>query len=970
MPVSSFTATTRLAVLAVLLPFLFAGTVIKRGPGGGGSSGGGLEGTFEDFRTGAVRGLHYSTAEDCYALTNALFNWSGDIGDSTTYTDPTTAGGNAEYVDCTAVMAPHTACPGAGYRLRINVTADVMLAYDNTCDYGKVLFPIFDGFDHGIYVQQGCGIQQDGTQNNCPAMKAPRQNTLLDRVFVARGVKMMGERADTNAATDRQWTGVWFLNDRGDDGDAIDPNDDTTPLPRRTNYMGYDLNTGNDNSGSPNRRIIPATQWARGGELQDTFQSHTTICFNNALATTGTCNGDRSISCSNDGECSGFGGDCQGFVDAIGATITANGGSPVMVGGLTFIPGYVEDTDVSTSVQDTTFYISDVSANGCGTTGLEVTALGWPFDVRIFDSSIHTGGADFLVLDPNELTHGGYWNMTIAPANSRTYGWTAADVPVCDASFDGKIATIVDDDGSCTATGDTLDGGESTFSECKCDSGSWSVSGCGSAADPDNSIAGCEDNGTAINHAYLLDGESSGLVLAHAASTSGNPFLDGSGTGHIEMRNNIYIANSSRITDSGEITYSHSVVLGNRGLFGGNMFSLCFEPDIVGMHDFLFINNSGYDGAISTGPGHRCTIRDLEFRSGNDFDQYLFKIDGANGTLIENIQIVGGAGGLAQISFSDGSTSGGDLASSGKSLTLRNITWKGNNDVFSAYKGFIVFRDFVGTVDEGSIVGPFIVDNVHVDTVTGNECFIALDGQAPSSTTAARGDGDTVIDLVRQHLRVTNSSMFVDGSVQNTEQFLCVLDSYHIGQDRADDSTSIWRSRYRPYMSGNRLNDIPLPDWPYTQMSASEAPRCHPSLSGVVVALHDDGATHCAHTEGVLDAAGSPSNNPSVCICTNSGGTDSSGASNESLNDLDSSIVDDTFLSYTAFPDIVADSFSLVTDNSPALNCVDDASGNMSGDCTGTVDYRSGRVDVDWGGAFGNVQANYDFTFGNWEAHP
>lgn len=110
----------------------------------------------------------------------------------------------------------------------------------------------------------------------------------------------------------------------------------------------------------------------------------------------------------------------------------------------------------------------------------------------------------------------------------------------------------------------------------------------------------------------------------------------------------------------------------------------------------------------------------------------------------------------------------------------------------------------------------------------------------------------------------------------STAKAFCTFNSTNTVLEDATDDTgggNLGNERYKPRSRNVSANGVALADHDYTVMSAADVGDCDATpeagdvAPGTRVAIHDDGATACADTAGVLDAAGTPGTAYSICEC-------------------------------------------------------------------------------------------------------
>ena len=224
-------------------------------------------------------------------------------------------------------------CWAAGERVKLNFMADAMLAQDHTVPGGKVLFPNFPGYDHGIYVDHGCGRKGAGStavSNGCPVLAPPNEDHRQRTIEAYRRIRWAGIGSDPNLfdAVDGR-TGTWFIDDRGSLPDrtniGYDPNDGTTaiaPHGFKAGVGGYRrASATRPRTGTPPatrvRARIRRSATARGAgrstsRTRRTWQATIrTSASRTRCLSSGTCRGDRRIACTDRERTSSTNGGCD-----------------------------------------------------------------------------------------------------------------------------------------------------------------------------------------------------------------------------------------------------------------------------------------------------------------------------------------------------------------------------------------------------------------------------------------------------------------------------------------------------------------------------------------------------------------------------------------------------------------------------------------------------------------------------------
>lgn len=183
---------------------------------------------FDSCRSGDYPGIGWNDKTKRWNATCGTFNFGKFQGfDKAAY-----------WVECTGLAAPHRSCLRAGERRQIGALYSLGLAPFYTEDGGTVYVPNSEGKDHAILVDVGCGPDSAGTAIECPQPYDPERVAITDargrsvfskigysyRVELIRGgqrrVNIVFENSpavkDELSNTPRL-IGGWLVNDRGND---------------------------------------------------------------------------------------------------------------------------------------------------------------------------------------------------------------------------------------------------------------------------------------------------------------------------------------------------------------------------------------------------------------------------------------------------------------------------------------------------------------------------------------------------------------------------------------------------------------------------------------------------------------------------------------------------------------------------------------------------------------------------------
>jgi hypothetical protein len=335
----------------------------------------GYEGPFEFCRAGN-RGGGWDPGSQTYEWTCGNYPWSAEVGGKNAagsgdfWNQPTTPGGNSEYVTCTGSgLADDPNSPGTdiivescihpGERVKTNAMADLMLATIASRPGGgncSVFVPRFTDSTHGIYEFNGCGRDTAGNPNSCPVLPPPYDTHPQRKLQIFGGRMVCLEGTDTDgpfepisSPPEQRRTGVWFSANTGwglgAERGSADPDGSGTTM---WEFGSFTIGPGNPQGSEsscvplsatdprcdpshPNASgytLVGSNLYGRTAKVRLDSIASEDVCVTNTLSATGTCRGDRRIRCTangirtnpTSGGCDfGPGGDlgpCEGFVDA------------------------------------------------------------------------------------------------------------------------------------------------------------------------------------------------------------------------------------------------------------------------------------------------------------------------------------------------------------------------------------------------------------------------------------------------------------------------------------------------------------------------------------------------------------------------------------------------------------------------------------------------------------------------------
>lgn len=399
---------------------------------------------------GLFRGGNYDSSTSLYSWTCGNYNWSAEVGgvdgsNISDYDTATTVGGNSWISHCTGdgtsteATIEQLVCMYNGEPIHNYIAADIMLAQDNTVRGGTIYLP------RGLYMDAGCGQSADGTPNGCPVLQEIGTN-FVRKIDIYGGRRLVGEHRDMDGPLLNGREGTWIILDHGSNDIATCGvgNDEACDLDRdasgvQFNHWAVRVGTDYEQRATCYRDLtddgcvaqttvksVPASSWGSYSTQKgstDTFSAALNkICFDNTVATTGTCSGDRRVHCTaagartgaNTGGCDFTGGGgpdlgtCEGFVTAIETELAAGEEIRLVIGTDFFSDPTDEFTANTGGAQAFYAMAGNVTAGTCGDAAagrlieFEVPETGnstWPLAWSVFDGDFHSTKTAYVVSD-------------------------------------------------------------------------------------------------------------------------------------------------------------------------------------------------------------------------------------------------------------------------------------------------------------------------------------------------------------------------------------------------------------------------------------------------------------------------------------------------------------------------------------------------------------------------------------------
>jgi hypothetical protein len=743
-------------------------------------------------------------------------------------------------------------CWAAGERVKLNFMADAMLAQDHTIPGGHVLFPNFAGYDHGIYVDRLCGRKGAGStavSNGCPVLAAPLDEHQQRTVQAFQRVQWVGQGTDPDLAAGGR-KNVWFIDDRGtQDGHTnrgVDPNDGFTKIPFHGFKSG--LVTSQARScipvSSTDRRCVPASSsniesgdnsYGRVFSFvndETMAQDYTRLCISDTLAESGTCRGDRRISCtangprtsSTAGGCDFGGGPnggdigpCESIADALQYELTTQEREPVLL-----IDSHLfefPETGAAWHTENSTMAtVKAVSGEACGS-GVAMETYAWPFTATKVTNSILRS---FLVADWERWYNagGGISRVTLSP--NQYYGRDIDDDAVSDI-------------------GDCLSGGQDSWNDDE---------------------PGCEYSSLIGLHSSFLGGFDD-IVVGYSSGSS----VDGSPFGFLTKLHNSLIQYATRgsLIDASNWDLFKNIWYRNDA---SNGFSVNFTHGGK-IQDQKFIENTA-GTLINTQFGKGLWMDGLYF-AGNRAAA-LIAIHHATDLHISNVIAEGNTGQLFTIF----------PAYAMANVTIDGVRAYSQVNFGGGFRGrSLISLGRLGLINNPYVGAPylwfplrnFVFNDIHMETASNDVCLFMFDH--------ATGGDDPTINLNRTQFSITDASIDALNGATGVKA-LCALGmgSTVTGGTNATDASSdlgIGTLQHQPTWHNVRENGVPLPEGP-PMVAAASAGDCNTLAQGTLVKIYDDiavGACTDAGMNGILDGGGTT---VSTCECNGAGAWRAGGA--------------------------------------------------------------------------------------------
>lgn len=875
---------------------------------------------FEECRRGDIMGFGYNPVTKRFKTTCGNYNWGHvqDLEDA------------SYYVDCTGYQAPHASCLRSGERRLINALYRAGLAPYYTEDGGTVLFPLEKNKNHAFYVDIGCGPSEDGTENDCPRPYDPERESMTDAnghyVFSKvgynhkvqtirsgqRGVKFVAEGkpgVQNEAEDDPILTGVWFVNDRGNDaadGPAAAAREGTENYytPNWIFGSGYANNNGpqrcvDSADGSMACDLTPSfkgvQEWENymtasvmeygvTGTLTTTIDASTATqhaigCFQNG---TGQCSANAAEPCDSDSDCSS--GTCTISQTTTSATCrydrktacwNKTAGANRTAGGCVSDDGEV-DLGPCEGFVDALIYDTDTRGShmgmlaqygGCdlepsdayaASSCLNAGTLNQPVGIRSFDQTLGTVCTGAMADAAKEIvfgTSGLHPNNTEGDGSSRIF--FQRYVPA------GRVA-------GATALGDKwypfnwskyyIDGGGSeNFGYMPSDWYGKSTCLSGDDSDSADDEPAC-DTGALLN---VMPGAKHGhknfLVLNASGINKSN--LDGATGAYYPYFKDGKVMYSRRntLTDpSWGWTYDN--VHWIRNTFGSAGIAL-YGP-FVEMIDNVWIGNKGSGPIMLSGTYAGSSY--ARFKNNKFFDNYssgssAFWFVGGQGISFDDTTWLGDIGGGLFWFYPGGAAQG--ARKSVKNISIRNTHWTGDGDTDAGLFLFSCSGDATAT---NEYVQNVLIDGVRAlpHTNTHTPIIRVTDADA-SNCQVLENMGTITLQNANNNSRYGGCLYSVNGN--------CSTGTTIWGPTTTGVTPVVGASTNLPRMVGNTAMNVPAPDWPWTTMLAAQAPTCAQLNPGAVIAIRDDTVAAGTCTDTVAGTLTGGGTYVSVCKCSAAG---------------------------------------------------------------------------------------------------
>lgn len=855
---------------------------------------------FEACRSGQVRGGGYNPSTGKYAFTCGNYNWSAEIGgvDSngvSKFGSPTTPGGNSWIMTCLGdgrgdkgTTYEQGVCLAAGETVRMYSMADIQLAVE-MAEYGTGVIYLPKGLYHDAY----CGQSPRQVANGCPVM-ASDPTLQIRKWTVWGGRKLIGEGSDRNGPLSGGRSGTYLISDHGadsaSDGFSNDWAGGSTEFKRiscgsagvgcgyesghwawqvgrkgQVSVCAWPSGAKGCDTDAANailaRDFLARSLIGRGSEntsiLADIFpaaadaSTPSSVCVNNALASSGVCSGNTKVQCTDNGETrSGENsggcpdsenlGSCIGYADAIELELNRNT-DPYLVAGITALAkakyaGTSTTTEQATTLSADTskFYYSLITSVGsvCSTTGRSVN-LGSISSTQLqttigefphYDTASQPNTFYVMELDKVDNSNGGVFNVSVLPAQwwGRVGGTSAAS---CSTTESG-------------ATCDELEklnlGGDWW--------GQWSN----------------------VASWYGGSGNTAGFGFSEHDGDPAN--LWGS------LNNALLAAGRGLINDGSGWDFIENTILQWDSSTGNPLLKLNYSPGARtrGIKVFNSIGNALFTTQFAGSQ----IVEDIQV-VGSEFSLGMISTRGGQSFSVRNITGWGNMGPVVAISSTNGNP---DVWN----ISIRDVFLSNHRITSTSNPGVIQLTDYNGIFPGGKFGGFIDIQNVAVEMFGGQNstldelCAVVVDGGIGSDASAATGSGRTVDDW-RNVLSLSNIDVsYVTDTVPVAGAAHFCFGNTTSGQamPTVAATTNPWAAKGPMFSWVNlKLNNVPYPDNPLRSITAAQAGNCGVAVpAGTQVLVHNLDGLDCSETAGVLDAdANDATNELGYCNCLTSG---------------------------------------------------------------------------------------------------
>lgn len=869
---------------------------------------------FELCRDGTTPGVGLDPADGLYSVTCGFYNWgiaTGGAGTNASYLVNCTGDGVGQYADDSSAARPKDAstCLRNGEQRLIGALHRVGMAVDRTKPGGQVILTEFPGKSHGLYVDDGCGTNRDGTRANCPEPYLGELRSLDPnfadygpfytrfKIQIERGVELVFERrgtfresieGDPTVTANTPWLdAVWIIGDRGNHAAE-------TPGPQYgTHCAGGDCRTydgpgedillhgypivmgGVDAIDEPYCRTtsdtdatcIPDTN-LQGGSFQgsplgeyavqpgllSTSEEGNWVSFSTAAPSglvnegyTGVCRDNRRIRCGVDGS------DTR---ENHGCTFPDVDYGPCQ----NWYDAFQYDVETLGKPYWLAFHVSlcvdnPTTADDCGLEGTGDSI--YVVQPRAFLGSglIQLGNKDTVgahVGGESAIAWPFPWGNFIpggAFAVNRVY--------VVDPSKWFAGGTMRN---GAVMPGNWLNRVSATAATASCESGGTPLTNTDDeeACDVSPLLGFGKGARTGVLNTTFYNGSQT-----HYKSSN----IDFRGTGTERRFDGNLLAHRRRgaWADICNTTWLGTTAIDDRVLQSAANAFIYWCGNVT-------VENSVYRNLGGASPIHQLAqnSRNIVYRNNDSSGtngQYWF-IGTANGLTIEGNSI-NHSGTAIRVEA-------GNLPSNAvvRDVTIRKNQINGDFDYWGAgaIAGIYVLSDRDNTTRPDEILNLVVDGNSFTSRVSG-ACGVWIEEDSSST-----GDASSLIDESRPQMKITDNDIIAPGNAQ----VVCIGDSLtntsNAGGyatpngDNADDSVAVLAERFQPVMVNNSASSVFQPGSPYSSIDGPDSPDCDVEGLGLVVATHTASAAGaCDDTtpaDGILDDAGTAR---ATCACRSTG---------------------------------------------------------------------------------------------------